>query len=119
MSAITYLPITSYAFWQFDIDKIFLKNSGTDIIALCTSNCTGIADSSNNAIVGPKETVLKINSIIQAKSIPFFGRFYVDCDTVMKLPKITFMLRGTPFTLNGKQYTQKVNCLLHLFLCSC
>lgn len=32
----------------------------------------------------------------------------MECDKVMNLPKITFVLRGQPFTLNGKHYTQKV-----------
>lgn len=106
--------------------RISLEFNKTTNVNLCSANCTGIADSSNNAIVGPKDAILGLNAMIQARKIPFFGRFYVDCDTVMKLPKITFVLQGQPFTLNGKQYTQKVVCcdcfcllLFLLFLICC
>lgn len=83
-------------------------SNGSNIIDLCEAPCYGIADSSNNAIVGPKKAILELNEIIKAKHIPWFGRYYVECDTVMKLPKINFVLGGRTFTLNGKQYTQKV-----------
>lgn len=81
----------------------------TNVINLCKNPpCSGIADSSNNAIIGPKDAILELNEAIEAKRIPLIGRYYVNCDTVMKLPKISFILSGKSFTLNGKQYTQKV-----------
>lgn len=94
-------------YWLFY--SIITKNGSGAVIELCSSKpCSGIADSSNNAIIGPKEDILRLNDILEAKMIPLLGRFYVDCDTVMKLPKINFVLAGQSFTLNGKQYTQKV-----------
>lgn len=81
------------------------KNNKTEY---CKNGCTAIADSSDNAIIGPKEAIKGLNVILKAKRLPVIGRYVVNCDTVMKLPKISFILGGKSFTLNGKQYIQKV-----------
>lgn len=73
---ITYLPVKSYAFWQFDIDKV-VAVVGKKSVPICEKGCTGLADSSNSLIIGPKKYVDIINDLIDADVVPFFGRFSV------------------------------------------
>lgn len=49
------------------------KNNVTTLV----KGVTGIADTSNNLIIGPREQIEALNKIIKAKKIPIFGRFFV------------------------------------------
>ncbi|GJQ82675.1 hypothetical protein Trydic_g19690 [Trypoxylus dichotomus] len=105
---ITYVPVNVQTrLWQFSIDKIFLKVLNKTI-PICTQDCFGLSDSTSNSIITSQEMLKEINEEIGARPF-YFGRFEVNCDTINKLPFLTFVIGGTNFTLTGKDYTQKLS----------
>ncbi|KAG5888198.1 hypothetical protein JTB14_036210 [Gonioctena quinquepunctata] len=107
---IKYLQVTSDQYWEIAVDKIVIKPDHpphNENVTLCPSGCKAIADSSSNAIEGPKDDIEKIHDMIDAQLIN--GNWTVNCDTVNKLPKIDFVLGGQYFRLAGPQYIIKIS----------
>lgn len=104
---ITYLPVNQTGYWQFKMDKITV-DLGTNTFSFCVNGCQTIADTSNNAIYGPSFEIKKINKLLNARYL-MFDRYQVNCDTVNKLPVITFVIGGKEFSLKGRDYVQKLS----------
>uniref|UniRef100_A0A224XHJ9 Putative aspartyl protease n=1 Tax=Panstrongylus lignarius TaxID=156445 RepID=A0A224XHJ9_9HEMI len=91
--------------WTFQIDGIFTSKKKSQ--TFCQSGCLAYADTSENTIRGPANDIDMLNQIIGAKSF-YFGRYFVSCSTIAQLPRVTFVLKGTNFTLKGNDYVQKM-----------
>ncbi|CAH1163535.1 unnamed protein product [Phaedon cochleariae] len=104
---IKFLQVDAGADWQFSLDSILITMDQKKTLTLCPNGCKAISDTSSNQIIGPVEDINKINDLLNAKKI--FGRWTVECDTIMKLPKIDFVLGGQNFRLEGPQYTTKMS----------
>ncbi|XP_045602635.2 lysosomal aspartic protease [Procambarus clarkii] len=101
----TYLPVDRKGYWQFRMDG--LKINGTPA-PLCRGGCEAIADTGTSLIAAPRAAARIINEEMGA-SLVSEGQWEVDCSSISKLPKISFILKGKTFTLEGKDYILKVS----------
>jgi len=101
---ITYTPVTTEGYWQFDLDGVTVSG-GTEF---CVGGCQAIADTGTSLIAGPTEDIKKLNSAIGATPI-VGGEYIVDCSKIPELPNIDFKIAGKTFTLKGSDYVLKVD----------
>lgn len=96
----SYLPVTRKGYWQFKVDAMTIDGKRS---AFCSGGCSAIADTGTSVIAGPTSEIVKLNALIGAKPLAK-GEYIVDCKKIDKLPKISFVLNGRPFTLEGIDY---------------
>lgn len=96
---ITYLPITRHGYWQFAMGAVSV---GEEAVA-CEGGCQAIADTGTSLIVGPKDEVKKINTLLGGHPLPR-GLWLIDCATIPSLPDLTFTLGGKQFTVPASAY---------------
>eukprot|EP00047_Mylnosiga_fluctuans_P001721 m.221632 g.221632 ORF g.221632 m.221632 type:complete len:387 (-) comp10620_c0_seq1:77-1237(-) len=99
--AITYVPLTREAYWQFQMDSLDLKGT-----KFCT-NCQAIADTGTSLIVGPVADCRKLNLMLGG--IPVVkGEYEIDCKKIPTMPVITVTLNGAQFPMTADQYVLSV-----------
>lgn len=106
--ALTYVPVTRAAYWQFALEEIRL--GGHKIVA----GTAAIADTGTSLLVGPKHVVAQIvrslgleepepeEGSLDAESGG--GQITIPCDVVSRLPTLSFVIAGRDFELTGSQY---------------
>ncbi|XP_024084651.1 cathepsin D-like [Cimex lectularius] len=99
-----YLKLSKKAYWQFNMDKVSLGGSNT---TFC-NGCQAVADTGISLLIGPTKEVEAINAKVGLLS---FGSIVVECETVDKLPPVTFVLDGMDFVLEGNDYVLKFSLL--------
>jgi cathepsin D len=101
----TYVPIENSGYWQFTIDQVTV---GYRKKHFCKYGCQAIADTGTTFITGPSDEIMKMNKIIGATPVGD-GEYSVDCETIDRLPVITFYIGGNGFPLTGDQYVIKIS----------
>lgn len=99
---VTYLPVTKRRYWQFKMDGIKISGRTT----LCKGGCQAIADTGTSAILGPSDDIAKLNQRIGAQEFSP-GQYIVACESLPKLPKISFRLNKREFVLDPEDYVFK------------
>ncbi len=101
----TYFSIENTGYWQFTMGRVTVGHRKQHF---CKNGCQAIADTGTTCITGPSDEIMKLNKKIGAT--PRGGiEYFVDCETIDRLPVITFYIRGKGFPLTGDQYVIKIS----------
>ncbi|XP_020716105.1 lysosomal aspartic protease-like [Ceratitis capitata] len=98
---ITYVPVSSKGYWQFNLDSVFV--GGVEF----TSEGSAIADTGTSLIAVPYYIYQDLQYAIGAEP-DYYGQYFIDCSQVSSLPTVSFVLSGRTFTLEGKDYIVEV-----------
>ncbi|VVC41543.1 Hypothetical protein CINCED_3A025216 [Cinara cedri] len=99
----TYVPVTRHGYWQFGLDEILVGKT-----SIVSGALQAIADTGTSLIAGPVDNIKQINTLLGGTPIPG-GEYIIACDQVDNLPIISFVIGGTTFNLEGKDYILKVS----------
>ncbi|XP_074595107.1 cathepsin D [Brevipalpus obovatus] len=102
---LTYVPVTREGYWQFNMDEVDVSGS-----SFCKGGCQAIADTGTSLITGPSAEIAELNKIIGAQSTGS-GQYQVDCNSIDKLPTVTFTIAGKKFDLKGSEYILKTSSI--------
>ncbi|KAH8390086.1 lysosomal aspartic protease [Drosophila serrata] len=94
----TYVPVSYRAYWQVKMNSAIIKG-----MELCHDGCEVIVDTGTSFLALPYDQAILINESIGGRPSPY-GQFFVNCNTVSKLPTITFTLGDRQFFLDGHEY---------------
>ncbi|KAH8301697.1 hypothetical protein KR059_008921, partial [Drosophila kikkawai] len=94
----TYVQVSYQAYWQVKMTSAIIKG-----MELCQNGCEVIVDTGTSFLALPYEQAIVINESIGGKPSPY-GQFFVNCNAVSKLPRITFTLGDRQFYLDGHDY---------------
>uniref|UniRef100_A0A1I8N7D2 Peptidase A1 domain-containing protein n=1 Tax=Musca domestica TaxID=7370 RepID=A0A1I8N7D2_MUSDO len=95
---ITYVPVTSKGYWQFEI-----ASGEVNGVNVC-NNCQGIADTGTSLLVVPFYQYESIQAAVGATFSDEFGAYVLDCATIDSLPSLNFNIGGRKFTIEAKDY---------------
>lgn len=114
---ITYTPVTSEGYWQFEMDGVHLagNQSVSNKITFCEGGCQAIADTGTSLIAGPVAEMKVLNEALGAVPLPGGEYILPNCD-LSALPTIVFKIAGREFPLKPDQYILKVS---HASMTSC
>lgn len=99
----TYLNVTREKYWQFKLDGISF-----DSHSYCQGGCQAIADSGTSLLVGPTAEIANLNAKLGAFPLPG-GEYVFNCNATASLPRISFVLNGKSFYLDGHDYVLEVS----------
>ncbi|KAH8285224.1 hypothetical protein KR054_006378, partial [Drosophila jambulina] len=94
----TYVKVSYQAYWQVKMNSATIKG-----MELCQDGCEVIVDTGTSFLALPYDQAILINESIGGKPSPY-GQFFVNCNAVSKLPRITFTLGDRQFFLDGHEY---------------
>ncbi|KAH8254675.1 hypothetical protein KR032_011611, partial [Drosophila birchii] len=94
----TYVKVSYRAYWQVKMNSANIKG-----MELCENGCEVIVDTGTSFLALPYDQAILINESIGGKPSPY-GQFFVNCNAVSKLPRITFTLGDRQFFLDGQDY---------------
>ncbi|XP_073825757.1 lysosomal aspartic protease-like [Musca autumnalis] len=95
---ITYVPVTSQGYWQFEI-----ASADVNGVNVCDS-CQGIADTGTSLLVVPYYQYDSIQAAVGATFNEDYGAYVVDCSTIESLPPLNFNIGGRQFSIEAQDY---------------
>ncbi|XP_011189404.2 lysosomal aspartic protease-like [Zeugodacus cucurbitae] len=99
--AITYVPVSSQGYWQFNVDTVYIGGSEF------SSGDSAIADTGTSLVAVPYYLYGYVQELIGAEP-NYDGQYFVDCSQVASLPIVSFTIAGTTFSLEGSDYIVKM-----------
>lgn len=104
---ITYVPLRRKAYWEVELEGIWLGDDGTELV-----NTGAAIDTGTSLIAAPTAYANMINAAIGAKP-GLGGVANVDCELIPTLPDLTFTFGGKNYTLTSSEYILNMggNCM--------
>lgn len=98
---IIYVPVASKGYWQFNVGTVYVGDSEFSF------GDPGIADTGTSLVAVPFYLYGYLQDLIGAEPNDE-GEYFIDCAQVSSLPKISFTIADTNFTLEGSDYVIEV-----------
>ncbi|KAK9508179.1 hypothetical protein O3M35_007900 [Rhynocoris fuscipes] len=98
------IPLNDKSFWQFTLEAIFVGDD--EYNNLLTEPIDAIADTGTSNIVGSDDLITAVNLALGVEIDNGLG--IVDCRNVGDLPTLNFKINGKVYTLEGKDYINKI-----------
>lgn len=105
-----YIPLSKRGYWEFHLQSLVVSShSGGDML-IC-NHCSGILDTGTSLIIGPDESIERINRKLGAKKNHRTGEYNIDC-RASNLPTITFQFAvDYTITLYPKDYILRIHAV--------
>ncbi|XP_048216790.1 pepsin A-5-like [Perognathus longimembris pacificus] len=100
---LNWVPVSKPKYWQVAMDSISVNGE----VVACDGGCQGILDTGTSLLTGPRDSVLKIQKVINAK--PYGGEYILDCGTINSLPDIVFTINGIHYPVPASAYIKKAH----------
>ncbi|CAH8498373.1 unnamed protein product, partial [Schistosoma turkestanicum] len=97
-----FMPTVHNSKWIIRMSSMTIKDK-----EFC-KNCTAAIDTGTSSIVGGKEHVEKINSML-GTYYHFAGNYLVDCSRIDLLPSIKFIFHKMEYVLEPRHYVDKID----------
>ncbi|XP_030388498.1 lysosomal aspartic protease [Scaptodrosophila lebanonensis] len=94
----TYVMVSHRSYWQVKMESAHINT-----LHLCQHGCEVIIDTGTSFLALPYEQAILINESIGGTPSEY-GQYLIPCDSVSKLPVMSFRLGGRVFQLEGKDY---------------
>ncbi|XP_012585477.1 PREDICTED: oviduct-specific glycoprotein [Condylura cristata] len=98
--AIVWTPVTREVYWQIAIEEFAIGSQATN---WCSQGCQAIVDTGTFLLAVPQyylDSFLQETGAEQAEN----GDYVVDCDSIERMPTITFVISGAQFPLPPSAY---------------
>lgn len=102
---IHYMPVTRKAYWEFDLDGIYL--GGKQVV----HGVSAIADTGTSLLVGPTDQVHEFVQRLGLSNSGPGGQYAIPCDQASELPTLTFEIGKKKFALNSNEYVLEIEVL--------
>mmetsp|Transcript_3904 Transcript_3904/g.5585 ORF Transcript_3904/g.5585 Transcript_3904/m.5585 type:complete len:367 (+) Transcript_3904:3-1103(+) len=99
---ITYAPLTSKTYWQFEVDALSVGNDVSE------SKFQAIADTGTSLMAGPTDVMAAINKAIGATKVPLTQEYTVDCSQISSMPTVNIQIAGKNFPLEPTDYVIQI-----------
>jgi len=106
--AITYVPLTSTTFWQFQVSDIQL---GGTSLEYCSGGCKTIANTGTSLIAGPSAQISALNRRLGAVTLVAGEAVFTSCASTASLPSVTFVIGGQQFTFLPSDYVVQIDAV--------
>jgi hypothetical protein len=102
--SITWIPLNAETYWQVSFGGFHYNGE------LITTTKRAILDTGTSLLAGPSQEVKSLLSAMGATQVmPLVQEYKVDCNTIDKLPDITFDLGNHHFTLQPTDYILSIS----------
>ncbi|OCF45091.1 saccharopepsin [Kwoniella heveanensis CBS 569] len=95
---VSYVPVRRKGYWEVELEAI--KFGGEE---LELENTGAAIDTGTSLIVLPTDVAEMLNKEIGAQK-SWNGQYTVDCNTIDKLPSLSFVFDGKSYSLKGEDY---------------
>jgi len=99
---ISYVPLTEKTYWQFQVTDILYGGASQGYCP--TGGCKAIADTGTSLIAGPTKLIAELNRKLGAINIIAGEAIFPNCDNILKLPAVTFIINGKNYELSPLDY---------------
>ncbi|XP_078098066.1 gastricsin-like [Mustelus asterias] len=99
---IVWAPVLQQMYWLIAMDGVLLNGES----AFCTQGCQAMVDTGTSYLTVPSQHLEQLLQYIGAYEDEY-GGYLVNCDTVAKLPSLTFIINGVHLTIPGSAYIQQ------------
>lgn len=93
-----YVPLRRKGYWEVELEKIGFGEEELDL-----ENTGAAIDTGTSLIVMPSDIAEMLNKEIGATK-SWNGQYTVDCNTISKLPELSFFFGGKEYALSGEDY---------------
>ncbi|WWC87691.1 uncharacterized protein L201_002583 [Kwoniella dendrophila CBS 6074] len=95
---LNYVPVRRKGYWETELEAIKFGKEQLDL-----ENTGAAIDTGTSLIVMPSDVAELLNKEIGAQK-SWNGQYTVDCNTIDKLPQLSFVFAGKSYTLDGSDY---------------
>lgn len=107
-SKVHYFLLNEKRHWQFRMSSVTVKSSDK---TFCNRECNVMLNSGSSLIAGPREEMDRLHiDVLNATKLEYFDRYAVDCESISRLPTISFLMRD----INGYMVKYSIKAIHYI-----